>query len=221
MFRNTYLDFITSFNNLVLLGDFNFSDVNWESLNVSSPLSNKFCDVIFDLNFIKLIDQPIHIAGNILDLILTKIPDSIFNIHINDNPLLPIPSDHYTTTFNISTSSVPSKTKPGNTLHFSKGDYEGLCYFLGSIDFSPCYQTEDIEFIWSYLSKDAMNIFIPVVPIHYNKQPAWFNSDIQYHINCFRTLGRKLNKHPTNNNQTNNSSNLHQEKISSAKDNYV
>ena len=47
------IDFITSlnnsFNNLVLLGDFNFSDINWESLNASSPLSNKFCDVNFDL----------------------------------------------------------------------------------------------------------------------------------------------------------------------------
>ena len=49
-----YLDFITSltntFDNLVILGDFNFSDINWESLNASSPLTNNFCDVMFNLN---------------------------------------------------------------------------------------------------------------------------------------------------------------------------
>jgi len=64
-----------------------------------------------------------------------------------------------------------------------------------------------------------MNIFIPVAPMHYNKQPT---SDIWHHINCLRTLRRKLNKHPTNHNQVkyDNSSNLLQAKISSAKDNY-
>ena len=70
-----------------------------------------------------------------------------------------------------------------------------------AFDFSPCFQTEDIEFIWLYLStviKDAMNMFIPVAPIHYNKQPTWFNSDIRHHINCLQTLRRKLNKNPTN-----------------------
>ena len=225
-----YLDFITflnsSFNDLVLLGDFNFGDINWESLDGYSPLSKRFCDIIFDLNLIQLIDQPTHTAGNILDLILTNIPDSIFNIHIYDNPPLPIPSDHYIITFNISTSSVLSKTKgPCNILNFSKGDYEGLCFFLSTVDLSPCFQSKDIEFIWSYLSaiiKDAIYKFIPVAPIHYNKQPVWFNSDIRHHINCLRTLRRKLNKHPTNNNKTkyNNSSTLLQTKIRSAKDNY-
>ena len=64
-----------------------------------------------------------------------------------------------------------------------------------------------------------MNMFIPVAPIHYNKQHTWFNSDIQHHINCLRTLRCKLNKNPTNNNlvKYDNSTNpLH----SSAKDNY-
>jgi len=58
--------------------------------------------------------------------------------------------------------------------------------------------------------------------MHYNKQPAWFNSDIQHHINCLRTLRCKLNRHRNNNNKIkyNNSCNLLQAKISSAKDDY-
>ena len=75
--------------NLVLLGDFNFKDINWDSLDGTTPLSIKFCDTIFELNLTQLINQPTHIAANILDLILTNSPDSIFNLHIHDN--LPYP----------------------------------------------------------------------------------------------------------------------------------
>ncbi|MCY3929513.1 MAG: reverse transcriptase family protein [Acidobacteria bacterium] len=225
-----YFNFLVSLNcsagNLVLLGDFNFNDINWDSLDGFSPLSAEFCDIIFDLNLTQLINQPTHTAGNILDLILTNTPDSIFNLLIHDNLPLPIPSDHYIITFDIAMSPVSRKTNGQiNLLNFSKGDYEGLCHFLGTIDLSPCLQSEDIEFIWSYLNaliKDAIVKFVPTVPTCYNKQPTWFNSDIRHHIKCLRTLKRKLNKRPTNNNKVKyeNSSNLLQAKISSAKANY-
>ena len=100
-----YFNYVTSLNdmtqNLVLLGDFNFTDINWDSLDGSAPPSIRFCDIIFDLNLTQLINQPTHIAGNILDLILTSSPDSIFNLHIHNNLPVPIPSDHYIITFDI------------------------------------------------------------------------------------------------------------------------
>ena len=53
------------------------------------------------------------------------------------------------------------------------------------------------------------------------QQPIWFNSNIQHHIKCLRTLRCKLNKCPTENNKKyENSSNLLQAKINSAKANY-
>ena len=225
-----YFNYIISLNdmtqNLVLLGDFNFKDINWDSLIGTTPLSIKFCDIIFNLNLTQLINQPTHIAGNILDLILTSSPDSISNLHIHDNLPLSIPSDHYIITFDIAASPVHSKTKGQiHLLNFSKGDYEGLCYFLSTVDLSLCFQSEDIEFIWSFLNNligDAINKFVPISSISHNKQPIWFNSNIRHHIKCLRTLRRKFNKRPTDNNKMKyeNSSNLLQAKITSAKANY-
>ena len=126
----------------------------------------------------------------------------------------------------IFTSSVPSKaSKPTNLLNFSKGDYVGLCFYLDTIDLSPCLQSEDSEFIWSYLVTvimDAIYKFVPTVPTRLNKQPIWFNSDIRHHTNCLRALKRNFNQHPTlyNKLKYENSSNLLQDKISSAKANY-
>ena len=66
-------EFLTSFNatdDLVLLGDFNFNDINWESLYRFTPHSAKFCEIIFDLSLCQLISELTHIHGNILDLVL-------------------------------------------------------------------------------------------------------------------------------------------------------
>ena len=131
----------------------------------------------------------------------------------------------YIITFDIFTSPVPSKAKSQiHFLNFSKGDYEGLCHFLSTVDFSHCFQSEDIEFIWSYLNaliKDVINKFVPTSPTSYNKQPIWFNSNIQHHIKCLRTLRGKLSNCPTENNKKKykDFSNLLQTKINSAKAN--
>jgi len=37
-------------NDLILFGDFNFSDISWDSLCGFSPSSAKFCGIIFNLS---------------------------------------------------------------------------------------------------------------------------------------------------------------------------
>ena len=175
-----------------------------------SSISIRFCDIIFDLNLTQLINQPTHIAGNILDLILTslRIINTTISLFLY---LLIIILLHLTY---VAASPVPGKTKGQiHLLNYSKGDYEGLCHFLSTVDLSLCFQTEEIEFIWSSLNnliKDAIKKFAPTSPTSYNKQPTWFSSDIRHHIKCLRTLRRKLNKRPTDNNKIKyaNSSNL-------------
>ena len=106
-----FLDYIESLNyissNIVLLGDFNCSDINWSSLSGQYPFSSKFCDVIFDLNLSQLIEEPTHSAGNTLDLVLTNVPENISSL-INHSELPhPIPSDHFLITFDYSQTAVP------------------------------------------------------------------------------------------------------------------
>jgi len=99
------------FSNLVLLGDFDFTNINWDSLYSHSPTSANFCDIIFDLNLTQLVNQPTHTASSILDLILTNIPDSIFNLHIHDShPHLII------TLFHLTFSPLQSLAKSVNQL---------------------------------------------------------------------------------------------------------
>ena len=68
---------------IILLGDFNLPDVNWATYSGSSPKSNKFCDLLFQLNLFQLVDEPTHNQGNTLDLIITNNEDIVYNISIH------------------------------------------------------------------------------------------------------------------------------------------
>ena len=42
---NFLLNICNGSNKLVILGDFNFPDINWDTLSGDSPVSNRLCDV--------------------------------------------------------------------------------------------------------------------------------------------------------------------------------
>jgi len=86
-------------NPVILLGDFNFPDVDWCTLSGSSSESNKFCDLLFQLNLTQLVDKPTHNLGNILDLIITNNEDIIYDLIIHPQNYKPISTDHFLISF--------------------------------------------------------------------------------------------------------------------------
>jgi len=225
-----FLDYFKSLNtmsnNLVLLGDFNLNDINWNSLSGQSHFSSEFCDVTYDLNLQQLVEEPTHIAGNILDLVLTNVPEKVSNLTVNTKSPYPIPSDHFIITFDYLTHpNGVDNPPPSNIYNFFKGNYDDICDFIYNTDFTPFYTSEDIEFLWYYLSniiRSAIEQLIPTVTVNESNQPPWFNSNIRHHIKCLRTLKRKHTAHPTTANLTNleNSQEQLQSKLSAAKSRY-
>ena len=75
---------------IILIGDFNFPDIDWATLQGTSSTSNRFCELLFQLNFTQLIDQPTHIHGNILDLVITNTEELIHNVTVHPQSYQPI-----------------------------------------------------------------------------------------------------------------------------------
>jgi endonuclease/exonuclease/phosphatase family metal-dependent hydrolase len=65
--------------NSVLVGDFNMPDIDWETWTGTRKTAG-FLDAVEDALLEQLIDFPTHIKGNCLDLVLTNIPERIFEI---------------------------------------------------------------------------------------------------------------------------------------------
>ena len=109
-------------------------------------------------------------------------------------------------TFNLCYHSASISQRPprGNDTHyvfdFPKADMVGLCSYLECTDFSACFQSSDVDFVWStikLLILNAMELFIPKVRLKSSQFPKWFTSDIRHDINCLRTLRKKCKSHPS------------------------
>ena len=97
----------------------------------------------------------------------------MFLFSINTYQLL---VDSYVLTFNfsVSVSFISSKSATYFTFNYSQGDYLGLCDYLSHLDFTPCYLSHDVEYIWhtiEHLLSDAMQLFIPISKIHSDQHP--------------------------------------------------
>ena len=127
-----------SSDRLVLLGDFNFPDINWDTLSGNSPVSNHLCDLIFSSGLSQLIVELTHIHGNVLGLILTNIEENIHSLEVHLS--LSLSFDHYDITFTIVTiHKPPFKSKLCYLFNYSKGDYSGLSNHPLYTDFTTCF----------------------------------------------------------------------------------
>ena len=192
---------VSSYNRCIFVGDFNFPDISWSSLLGSSMSSNVFCEFIFDCNLTQHVTQPTHKKGNILDLVFTS---SSVNIkHLSVNPqLLSEFSDHFIISFDVSFSPSANISKSLCVFDFSKTNFTDICSFLLDFDFSVCFHSRDIEFIWSTIKSVifvAISLFVPKKISKRINEPKWFNSGIRHHHNCLHTMKKKYKRHPTPN----------------------
>lgn len=181
---------------LVIVGDFNLPGVNWPLLSGSSPLENSFCELAYDLNLTQVIDSPTHTQGNILDLVFTNDPSLIINTSVSSDLTSFISTDHLTVSFSLSTSIKPHPKSPSKHVpDYSKADWEGLCLHLLELDFSPCYRSQNIEYVWSYIKRTVLNslpLFVPMVRIRSKQRPKWITPNLQHQLNCLRSLRKRM-----------------------------
>ena len=196
-----YLTSLTSsFKRCIFVGDYNFPDIDWSTLTASSLSSSIFCEFIFDCNLIQHVRESTHVRGNILDLVLTTSHIEIEHITVHSHSYFNF-SDHYAVSFSpLCGSSYSSEFRNFYVFDFSKANYNDLCSFLLELDFSVCFQSDNIEFIWFTIKSfifEAMCLFIPKVRLKRRSQPKWFNSDIRHHLNCLRTMKRRFRLCPS------------------------
>ena len=130
-----------------------------------------------------------HVHGNTLDLLLTNIEENIHSLLIHSQQRL-LSSDHYGRTFRLA-----SKLPTYYTFNYSKGDYIGLSNYLWGIDFTPCFQSHDVQEIYMlHYHYKCYETFRS--KIHSYQHPPWFIPEIRHQLKCLRTLRRKykLNK---------------------------
>ena len=89
-------DILSSENPCIIVGDFNLPDICWSSLMGKSPISSSFCDFVFRCNLTQHVQDPTHMKGNILDLVLSNPIDELV---ISSPRNYKIDTDHFLISF--------------------------------------------------------------------------------------------------------------------------
>jgi len=135
-------------NPLVILGDFNLSDINQNTLSGNSLLAHSFCEFVIKLNLLQLIESSTHIHGSILDLLLTNTDDIIQHVVVLPHNISPIQSNHYLITFTISVSlHLMSNGVPHYIYDYYKANFDGLDACIHNSNILNCLASQDMELV--------------------------------------------------------------------------
>jgi len=173
-------------SNIVLLGDYNLPDINWDTLCGNSVAAEKFCDTCFEQNLTQLISCLTHIHGNTLDLVLANNDDLIESISVSPTNNLPIESDHYAIMFELSLVRPQSTEQvPQHVYNFSKADFPGMTTYTLNSSITNCLLLTDVEATWNMIKSvtyKAMSIFIPKIQTQSKHYPKWFTKDLRHQL---------------------------------------
>ena len=194
---------LSNTNDIIIVGDFNLPDIDWDTLGSTSYTSEMFCDFVFNNNLLQLIDQSTHTKGNILDLVFTNISHSIQNVSISPHNHF-MESDHNLITFDLAHCCpiLPqSFVIPQYVFDFPKADYEGLCSFLMVYDFSLLLSSNNVEFmVLSQKQHSHSYEFLhPKVRLRKHQYPQWFTPELRHLTKCARSVKKRISHCPTNN----------------------
>jgi hypothetical protein len=164
----------------------------------SGEHENIFYNTLSDPYFSQLIYIPTR-EQNILDLLITNIPDSIANIEVINSSEYNLSSDHNCVLFYFIAEKVTASQKIRRTIYdYKRADFEGIKQTLETLEFDWMMNdsTSDINDDWiswrdSFLT--IANDHIPQKTINGRNNPPWLTGEI---LNVLKkeTLRRKLRR---------------------------
>ena len=166
--------------NRPFIGGMNLDSVDWTENSSNVPLHNDFLSLFDSLNLTQLINAPTHYRGKILDILLSDIPSTIFNIVIRGHNEHVI-SDHYAITFNLIFNKLISRRKglKRTIRNFKKANWREIKNAFN--DWHQHVDYLDINSAWNNFKEilnSVCNQHIPNITIQSKQNLPWFDSDI-------------------------------------------
>lgn len=182
---------------LILLGDFNFPGINWQSdpptTQASSSEYFEFVSLCLDFNLHQLVLKPTRCSAqspNILDLILTTSPE-----FVSPMTYLPGITDHFIIQCDLNLT-LPSLTSSEVIHDYRCADFDAINnneLELFIADYIPSFHFRTVEENWSLFREKATSLitqYIPQKRIYSDSRAPWFNSHLKRLLNKKKRLFR-------------------------------
>ena len=169
-------------NRILLMGDFNFKEINWLEEEVAGPLTaapNKFYECINDCFMHQHVFAPTRFRGNqesTLDLIFTKEENDVKNIEV----LQPLgKSDHGIVICDLICEwKLKEKEKPRRLYH--KGNYIEINRRLNEINWESEFEEKNLQQKWEIFKTKLDEILDQCIPLSEPKRytASWMNRKV-------------------------------------------
>ena len=185
-FDNLLNDVCTRHSKIVLAGDFNFPRACWNSNENSTSINEKSFIKILDDYFLEQLNKFLTRENNILDLVITSIPDKIIINELlkpSDSKIL---TDHSAILFELTAACSPLQKVNRFVFDYQRANFDGLRAHLQSRNLKvKISDNGDINYDWmnwknAFLA--AVAEFVPVINTKGRKFLPWMNSTILHHI---------------------------------------
>ena len=157
---------------IVITGDFNHPDINWDTQTTTNPATNachqKLLDILLENFLFQIVREVTRPAsGNILDLIITSNPALIQNVSIH-----PGISDHSILTFDLDAKFKTSGKSQRRIYQFNKADPQQLgkaCEDFCTKFLQSDPEMESVESNWNTISQFLTKLMSDLVPSKMSK----------------------------------------------------
>ena len=162
--------------NSILIGDFNLPEIDWET-GQARRASRKVIEAVEDKRLEQLVDFSTHIRGNVLDLLLTNIPEQI--LEVEENGRLGH-SDHSMILVTVAVKA-DARAKATTQPDWNKADWGKMREELARFDWRGQLERKSGQEAWDLLKKmiqAAVDKHVPPRRPRNQNRPAWLTQQI-------------------------------------------
>jgi hypothetical protein len=171
-----------------MVGDFNLPNIQWETGQARGKVDEELLEAIQAAGLDQLIDFPTHTRGNILDLILTNIPDRIHNIE--DKGRLGR-SDHCVISFEV--DMAITKKQPTVIKNWKTADWQSIRAGISNTVWPTATDNTTVEEFWQKIRervKELTDTYVPESKIRSHKA-SWMTRELLQLIRRKRRLWKR------------------------------
>ena len=198
--------------NLIILGDFNFRNINWNNYSISGTSYSKseleFLELILDNFLTQHINEVTRYrlgqVPSILDLIFSKDENLVTNVEIGP-PLGK--SDHVSILFELNISTETGNLQMNKRYRYNAGNYQEMRDYIAEIQWEVLLIKQNtLEDNWTTFKtiiEEAVEKFVPKKQEFKNKKPLWINKEVEKILKKKHSAWKKYKMCKTESNFTN------------------
>ncbi len=172
---NTFLNHACEqYQNIVISGDFNLPKIQWDEMDETNSVNELLFVEMLNDHFLCQINNTPTRGNNVLDLVITSVPNHVRLTEILSPEQSSVCTDHSAISFDF-TAFIKAPQKSVRTVYdYAKGDLDGLRAALQATDLSSLISDSDnIDNDWQHWKNTFLTIvstFIPKKKISFKKQ---------------------------------------------------